>query len=383
MQHFAFFSLQFAFCVENAMRTLTVNLGDRSYPIHVGEKLLPHIGEFLQQVGCRGKVGIVTNPTVAALYLGPVQEGLSHSGFKVTSILLPDGEEHKNLSALSTIYDRLIADRFERDAFIIALGGGVIGDMAGFAAATLLRGISYVQVPTTLLAQVDSSIGGKTGVNHQGGKNLIGAFYQPRLVVVDLEALRTLPRREFVSGLAEVIKCGIIADPELFALLEREMERLLTLEGKLLEQIVAASCAIKARIVEKDEHEADLRSVLNFGHTVGHALEAATRYGRFLHGEAVAIGMVCAASISVNQGACAKESFKRIRQLIAAAELPVRLPSDIRLPDIIKNMEVDKKSAGGRIKFVLCEGIGKTRFHWLSPEDVGGELTGCVNSARP
>ncbi|HEV8341169.1 MAG TPA: 3-dehydroquinate synthase [Candidatus Binatia bacterium] len=365
------------------MRTLTVNLGDRSYPIHVGEKLLPHIGEFLQQVGCRGKVGIVTNPTVAALYLGPVQEGLSHSGFKVTSILLPDGEEHKNLSALSTIYDRLIADRFERDAFIIALGGGVIGDMAGFAAATLLRGISYVQVPTTLLAQVDSSIGGKTGVNHQGGKNLIGAFYQPRLVVVDLEALRTLPRREFVSGLAEVIKCGIIADPELFALLEREMERLLTLEGKLLEQIVAASCAIKARIVEKDEHEADLRSVLNFGHTVGHALEAATRYGRFLHGEAVAIGMVCAASISVNQGACAKESFKRIRQLIAAAELPVRLPSDIRLPDIIKNMEVDKKSAGGRIKFVLCEGIGKTRFHWLSPEDVGGELTGCVNSARP
>jgi 3-dehydroquinate synthetase len=239
-----------------------------------------------------------------------------------------------------------------------------------------------VQAPTTLLAQVDSSIGGKTGINHQEGKNLIGAFYQPRLVVVDLEALRTLPRREFVSGLAEIIKSGIIADPELFALLEREMKRLLILDGKLLEQVVAAACELKARIVEQDEQEADLRSVLNFGHTIGHALEAATRYGRFLHGEAVAVGMLCAASISVRRDACDKESFKRIRQLVAAAELPVELPSDIPLSDIIKNVQVDKKSAGGKIKFVLCEGIGKTRFERLSPDEVGSELSACIGGAR-
>lgn len=369
--------------IPNVMRTLTVNLGERSYPIHVGEKLLPRIAEFVQQVGCRGKIAIVTNPTVAALYLGPVQEQLSHSGFDVTSILVPDGEEHKNLTSLATIYDRLIADRFGRDASLVALGGGVVGDMAGFAAATVLRGISYVQIPTTLLAQVDSSIGGKTGINHREGKNLIGAFYQPRLVVIDLESLRTLPRREFVAGLAEVIKYGIIADPELFALLEEEMERVLAREGTLLEQIVAASCAIKAGIVEQDEREAGLRSVLNFGHTVGHALEAVTHYGRFLHGEAVAIGMVCAASISVHQGVCDEQSFKRIRRVIAAAGLPVEIPPDISLMDTVKRVEVDKKSAGGKIKLILCQGIGKTRFHWLSGEESAAELTACANRERP
>lgn len=356
------------------MRTLKVNLGDRSYSIHVGEKLLSRTGEFLKQVGCGGKVGIVTNPTVAALYLRPVEESLSRSGFEVTSILVPDGEEHKNSTSLSLIYDRLISDRFERNASIVALGGGVIGDLAGFAAATLLRGISYVQIPTTLLAQVDSSIGGKTGINHQQGKNLIGAFYQPRLVLSDLEVLRTVPRREFVSGLAEVIKYGIIADPGLFVLLEQQIGRLIDLDRKLLEEIVAVSCAIKAKVVEKDERESDYRAVLNFGHTIGHALEAVTGYGRFLHGEAVAIGMNGAASISVNQGVCDEPSFKRIHRLIGAAGLPARMPSDISPLDIVKSMEVDKKSAEGRIKFVLCEGIGGTRFHWFSPQEIVSQL---------
>lgn len=364
------------------MRTIKVNLGDRSYPIHVGEKLLPCIGEFLQQVGCRGKVGIVTNPTVAAIYLKPVEEALDRSGFNVTTVLVPDGEEHKNLKSLSDIYDRLITDRFERNSSIVALGGGVIGDMAGYAAATFLRGISYVQVPTTLLAQVDSSIGGKTGINHQEGKNLIGAFYQPRLVVVDLEVLQTLPRREFVSGLAEVIKYGIIADPKLFALLEHSLERLMALDRELLEEVITACCAIKGEVVEKDERETDYRSVLNFGHTIGHALEAMTRYERFLHGEAVAIGMVQAAAISLNQALCDRGSLKRIRKLIAAAGLPIEIPSDISPLDIVKSMELDKKSAGGRIKFVLCEGIGRTRFHWLAPEEIVSQLTAYANEER-
>jgi len=356
------------------MRTIKVNLGDRSYPIHVGGGLLPCMGEFLQQVGCREKIAIVTNPTVAPLYLKPVEEALTASGFKVTSALVPDGEEHKSLSSLSAIYDRLIADRFERGCSILALGGGVVGDLAGFAAATFLRGVPYIQVPTTLLAQVDSSVGGKTGINHQEGKNLIGAFYQPRLVVIDLDALRTLPRREFMSGLAEVIKYGVIDDPKLFALLEQKLERLIALDGELLEEVIATSCAIKAKVVEKDEREEDYRSILNFGHTVGHALEAVTHYGRFLHGEAVGIGMVQAASISGNQGLCDERSLKRIRQLIAAAGLPVEIPSDVGRLDIVQRMEVDKKSSGGRIKFVLCEGIGKTRFHWFSPEEIIAQL---------
>ncbi len=356
------------------MRTIKVNLGERSYPIHVGAGLLPRMGEFLQQVGCRGKIAIVTNPTVAALYLKPVEGALSRSGFKVTSVLLPDGEEHKNLNSLSVIYDRLIAERFERDSAIVALGGGVIGDLTGFAAATFLRGIPYVQVPTTLLAQVDSSVGGKTGVNHQEGKNLIGAFYQPRLVLIDVEVLPTLPRREFVAGMAEVIKYGIIEDPHLFAFLEQNLAGFLALSSELVEEVIATSCAIKAKVVEKDEREEDYRSILNFGHTVGHALEALTGYGRFLHGEAVAVGMVQAASISLSQGFCDERSLGRIRQLITAAGLPSEIPPDIKPPGLVKSMEVDKKSSGGRIKFVLCEAIGKTRFHWLSPEEIVSQL---------
>jgi 3-dehydroquinate synthase len=356
------------------MRTLKVELGERSYPIYLGESILPRAGEFLKQAGCGEKVAIITNPTVGGLYLKTVREALNRSGFRVTPVLLPEGEEHKNLKSLSVIYDRLITERFERSSSLIALGGGVIGDLAGLAAATFLRGIRYVQIPTTLLAQVDSSVGGKTGVNHREGKNLIGAFYQPRLVLIDVGVLRTLSRRELLAGLAEVIKYGIIEDPRLFALLEEKMERLLAMDRDFLVEVISASCAIKAKVVGKDEREDDYRSVLNFGHTIGHALESLTGYDKFLHGEAVAIGMAQAASISVRLGFCDEKSLQSIYRLIARAGLPTEIPSNINPMDLVKRMEVDKKSAGGKIKFVLCAGIGKTRFRWLSPEQIVAKL---------
>ena len=356
------------------MRTLTVNLGERSYPIYVGEDLLSQAGDLLGRAGLGKKVGVVTDAKVGKLYLKPVEESLHRAGFTVAVVSLPEGEEHKNLEAVSAIYDRLVSERFERGSFLLALGGGVVGDITGLAAATFLRGISYVQVPTTLLAQVDSSVGGKTGVNHKEGKNLIGVFHQPRLVLTDVAALRSLPRRELAAGLAEVIKYGIIADLRLFSLIEAELENLLALKMEPLTEIVAASCAIKAKVVEKDERESEYRAVLNFGHTVGHALESATGYEKFLHGEAVAIGMIQAAAISVRQGLCDRDSFERVRRLIARAGLPTEIPADVEPQGLIKRMEVDKKSSGGKIRFVLCEGIGNARFHSLAPAEIAAGL---------
>ena len=356
------------------MRTITVNLGHRSYPIHLGEGILSHAGRLLREVSGEGRVAIITNPTVGDLYLPPLQKALIQSELRVTSIFVPDGEEHKDLNSLGTIYDRLVEERFERGSFLIALGGGVIGDLAGFAAATFLRGIPYIQVPTTLLAQVDASVGGKTGVNHRAGKNLIGAFYQPRLVLIDVAVLRTLPRRELVAGMAEVIKYAVIEDSQLFDLLEQKLERLVDLDRDLLVDTIAASCEIKARVVEKDEREEDYRSVLNFGHTIGHALESLTGYKRFLHGEAVAIGMAQAAAISRRLGLCDQEALKRIHRLIARTGLPTGLPADAEPQELVKRIEVDKKSSGGKIKFVCCAGIGRSRFHWLSPQEIESEL---------
>ena len=357
------------------MQTLNVNLGERSYPIHIGAAILPRAGELLEQAGLRGKVAVVTNPTVAPLYLDTVITALGKSGFAAVPILVPDGEEHKNFQSLQIIYDRLIAARFERKSCVLALGGGVIGDLAGFAAATYLRGVPYVQVPTTLLAQVDSSVGGKTGVNHADGKNLVGAFYQPRLVLIDVDALITLPRRELVAGLAEVIKYGVIEDPALFALLEAQIEKLVQLDRDLLIQTIATSCAIKARVVEADEREEDYRAVLNFGYTIGHALEAVTHYTQLLHGEAVGVGMAKAAALSRRQGFCDEKSLDRIIALIKQAGLPTEVPSAVSMPSLIQAMEVDKKAAGGKIKFVMCDGIGKTRFHLLSPSEILAALS--------
>ena len=352
------------------MQSLTVNLGDRSYPIHVGVGLLERSGELLRQAGLRGKVAVVTNPTVAQLYLDSLNEALRSADFAVVPILVADGEEHKNLKSLATIYDRLVAERLERKSCILALGGGVIGDLAGFAAATYLRGVPYVQVPTTLLAQVDSSVGGKTAVNHENGKNLIGAFYQPRLVLVDIAVLRSLPRRELIAGLAEVIKYGIIEDAALFSLLEQSVDKIISLNEEMLTRIVVTSCSIKARVVEADEREDDYRAVLNFGHTIGHALEAATGYRKFLHGEAVGVGMVKATALSVNQRFCDAASLKRVTALVQKAGLPVEIPPEVAPQSLIQAMEIDKKVAGGKIKFIMCEGIGKTRFHWLAADEI-------------
>jgi 3-dehydroquinate synthase len=352
------------------MEILNVNLGDRSYPIYVGAGILDSLGQRLREAGLVGKVAVVTNPTVAQLYLDAVHGSLDYAGFEVVPILVPDGEEHKTFKSLTTIYDRLIAERCERKSSVLALGGGVIGDLAGFAAATYLRGVPYVQVPTTLLAQVDSSVGGKTGVNHDNGKNLIGAFYQPKLVLIDVNVLASLPRRELLAGLAEVIKYGIIEDPQLFRDLEKKLKKIVALDRELLERIVVTSCSIKARIVEMDEREENQRAVLNFGHTIGHALEAATNYQRFLHGEAVAVGMVKAAMLSVQHGFCDQQSFERILEIITEAGLPSEIPAGLSLQSVIEAIQLDKKAAEGKIKFVMSEGIGKTRFHWLSPREV-------------
>jgi len=356
------------------MQTLQVNLGERSYPIHIGAGNLARIGEFLEQAGLRGKVAVVTNPTVAPLYLETVGNALQEAGFSVVPVLIPDGEEYKTIKSLQIIYDCLIRERLERKSCVLALGGGVVGDMAGFAAATYLRGVPYVQVPTTLLAQVDSSVGGKTGVNHADGKNLIGAFYQPKLVLIDVSVLRTLPRRELVAGMAEVIKYGVIEDADLFSLLERKIDSLSQLDENLLIETIATSCAIKARVVEADEREDDYRAVLNFGHTIGHALEAVTGYSQFLHGEAIGVGMAKAAALSARQGICDAKSLQRIVQLIEKAGLPSEIPGNVSMTGLIQGMEVDKKTAGGKIKFVMCEGIGKTRFHWLAPSEILNEL---------
>jgi 3-dehydroquinate synthase len=262
----------------------------------------------------------------------------------------------------------------DRKSCIFALGGGVIGDVAGFAAATYLRGVPYVHAPTTLLAQVDSSVGGKTAVDHGSGKNLIGAFYQPRFVLIDVNVLRTLPRRELVAGVAEIIKYGIIEDPALFRLLENNMDKLVALDRELLAQVIGASCAIKARVVEQDERESDYRAVLNFGHTIGHALEAATDYKGFLHGEAVAIGMIKALEISHRFGYCDQTTCDRARDLIARAGLPLEIPEGITLDSLIEHLEVDKKSAGGKLKFVMCAGLAKTRFQSLTPQEIIANL---------
>jgi 3-dehydroquinate synthase len=283
---------------------------------------------------------------------------------------MPDGEEHKNLAWLAFVYDKLIDAEIDRGGAVIALGGGVVGDLAGFGAASYLRGIDCVQIPTTLVAQVDSSIGGKTGINHAAGKNLIGAFSQPRFVLADVECLRRLPRREFTAGLAEVIKYGAILDPELFALLENQRSAILRLDRELLIRIVKTSCTLKALVVAEDETEGDYRAVLNFGHTIGHAIESLTEYREFLHGEAVAMGMVAAARVSHRLGFCSEADSARIRALVEHYGLPTEIPSDIGPDSLALAMRTDKKARGGTIKFVCIEAIGRTRFERLTCEEI-------------
>ncbi len=339
-----------------AMKTLSVGLADRAYPIHIGSGLLERAADLLA-LDARVRGVIVTNAVVAAHYLAPLKASLRRSGAQVDVVLMPDGEAHKNWSTLDDLLTRLLELRVERSTLLIALGGGVIGDITGFAAAICQRGIPFVQVPTTLLAQVDSSVGGKTGVNHALGKNMIGAFWQPRCVLIDTNCLRTLPDRELRAGIAEVIKYGAIRDVEFFAWLEHEMHALLAKDPTALAHAIHRSCAIKAEIVAADERESGERALLNFGHTFGHAIEAAQGYGAWLHGEAVAAGMVCAAILSERVSGLTRADASRLTALIGAAGLPIappKMPAE-RWLDLMRR---DKKVERGAMRFVLLNRLG-------------------------
>jgi 3-dehydroquinate synthase len=336
------------------MQRLTIELGDRSYPILIGPGLLDDRAVLAGAVEARD-VLVVTNEVVGPLYLGRLVRALE--GKRTASLLLPDGEQHKTLEATGRIFDALVAGRMNRDACIVALGGGVVGDIAGFAAACYQRGVDFVQVPTTLLAQVDSSVGGKTGVNHPGGKNLIGAFHQPRAVVSDTATLSTLPVRELRAGLAEVIKYGLVADREFLDWLDTSLPALLALDPTALAHAIRRCCEIKAAIVAEDEREHGRRALLNLGHTFGHAIEAAAGYGEWLHGEAVGVGMLLAADLSHRLGWVGDSDVERVRDLLLRAGLRVEAPP-IGASRALDLMGMDKKVLAGKIRLVLLESLG-------------------------
>jgi 3-dehydroquinate synthase len=342
------------------MRIVPVSLGSRSYDIKVGGGLLPRLGAECAALKLGQRCAVLTDSNVGKKYAQATLKSLTASGFQPVLITVPAGEKSKCLSVVEKCHDQLAKHRLERKSFIVALGGGVVGDLAGFVAATYLRGIPFVQVPTSLLAQVDSSVGGKTGVNLKSGKNLVGAFYQPKLVLCDLDTLKTLPRREYVSGLAEVIKYGIIYDAVLFSQLERHLPKLLQRDAATLRNVVARCCEIKAEVVGQDETESGLRAILNFGHTLGHAIENSSGYGKYLHGEAIAIGQVAAAKLSHSLLALPSDDVKRTEKLFLQAGLPVTIKLDAaRRKKLFAAMLLDKKVSGGEVKFVLAQKIGK------------------------
>ncbi|MBX3662148.1 MAG: 3-dehydroquinate synthase [Burkholderiales bacterium] len=356
--------------------TLEVDLGERSYPIHIGPGLLDR-AELLRPHLPQPSAVIITNTVVAPLYLKKLQESLSGQQIASRSIVLPDGEEHKNWQTLNQVFDALMEFRAERKTTLIALGGGVIGDLTGFAAAVFQRGAPFVQIPTTLLAQVDSSVGGKTAINHPLGKNMIGAFYQPRAVLADTDTLRTLPERELSAGVAEVIKYGLIGDPGFFGWLEENMERLMARDPAALTHAIEVSCRNKARVVAEDEREESVRALLNFGHTFGHAIESGLGYGQWLHGEAVGAGMAIAARVSRHMGLVDSSCVDRIEQLLLKARLPVRGPA-LGVERYLELMGHDKKVEDGRMRFILLRGIGNAFISDAVPGDalrsvLGGE----------
>ncbi len=345
------------------MRTLNVVLDERSYPIVIGPRLLEQVGRHCAKMQLAQRCAILSDSNVAPLYAKSVRAALQASGFAPELITVRAGESAKSLKVLQSCYDQLAKHRLERKSFIVALGGGVVGDLAGFLAATYMRGIGFVQVPTTLLSQVDSSVGGKVGINLKAGKNLVGSFYQPRFVLCDLDALKSLPEREFRSGLGEVIKYGIIYDAPFFRQLERDMPKILKRDAKVLAGVVARCCEIKAEVVRQDETENGLRAILNFGHTVGHAIEAVAGYGKFWHGEAVSLGTVAAAWLSAEVLGLAENEVRRIIALLEQAGLPTRIPlSKAQRRRMLAAMRLDKKVSGGEVKFVLARKIGQVEF---------------------
>jgi len=361
------------------MQSLQLDLGERSYSIHIGSGLLNQ-GELITPLLTGKQVMIVSNTTVAPLYLESLQAGLlaANPKLQLTTCILPDGESYKNLAHLEKIWDQLLEAGFNRKASLIALGGGVIGDMTGFAAACYQRGIAFIQIPTTLLSQVDSSVGGKTGVNHPLGKNMLGAFWQPRLVLADTLSLKTLPPRELAAGMAEVIKYGLLGDLPLLEWLEEHMAGLMSGDEQLLTEAIARSCQCKAKIVAEDEREGGRRALLNLGHTFGHAIETEMGYGQWLHGEAVAAGMWLAADLSRRLGWLNQAACDRVEKLIKAAKLPVRPPTKMTVAQFLKHMAVDKKNIDGQLRLVLLEQLGQARVHDLVEQD---QLEACLASA--
>lgn len=361
------------------MKTLQVDLGERSYPIFIGAGLL-HRPDLLRQ-RIRGKqVLVVSNSTVAPLYLSALRKSLGVD-VKVDEVILPDGEVHKTLAVLEQIFDRALAASHDRSTTIVALGGGVVGDMAGFAAASYQRGVDFLQVPTTLLAQVDSSVGGKTAVNHPLGKNMIGAFYQPRAVLIDTEVLSTLPDREYAAGLAEVVKYGLICDAAFYAWLHTHREALKNRDAQVLAEAIERSCAAKARVVAADEREGGVRAILNLGHTFGHAIEAAQGYGNWLHGEAVAAGMVMAMRLSVHRGWLLDEDVRDFVDWLNAMGLPTEPPRDMPVSVWLEHMARDKKVIDGRLRLVLLAAIGEARVvNDCSAEDLEAFLAATLPS---
>ena len=338
------------------MKTIKINLGDRSYPIFIGQKLFKEYALIADYIDNK-RVAIVTNTTIEPLYLNEIKELFGHED--ILSIVLPDGEKYKTHESLNSIYDQLLANKYGRDSLLIALGGGVIGDITGYAAATYMRGIDFIQIPTSLLSQVDSSVGGKTGINHSLGKNMIGAFYQPKCVLINIDVLKTLPDRELSAGLAEVIKYGLIRDASLFDWLEKEMDNLMNRNPEQLMHAISVSCENKASVVSEDEFESSkgIRATLNLGHTFGHAIENAMGYGNWLHGEAVACGMVMASYMSMKHGWLTINDFERIKKIIKSARLP-STPPDLSREQFLGLMQSDKKTLDGKINLILQKGIG-------------------------
>ena len=338
--------------------TLNVDLGERSYPIYIGSELLDQADLIARHIHGQSAL-IVSNDTVAPLYLEAVQQALDSKQIRQDKIILADGEQHKTMASVESILDLLLSSRHDRRSTIIALGGGVIGDIAGFAASIYQRGVNFIQIPTTLLSQVDSSVGGKTGVNHPLGKNMIGAFYQPQCVIADIASLRTLPPRELSAGLAEVIKYGLICDAAFFDWLESNINGLLAGDEELLAQAVLVSCQNKARVVELDEREGGLRAILNLGHTFGHAIETTMGYGKWLHGEAVAAGMVMAIDLSIREGSIDEQVRQRGVALLKQAALPVNPPPEMTVEQFLDAMAIDKKNVDGKIKLILLRALGE------------------------
>ncbi|SHK07642.1 3-dehydroquinate synthase [Desulforamulus aeronauticus] len=351
------------------MRTVRVELASRSYPIYIGTGLLQQLGEQLAALSLGKKILLVTDTQVGLLYGNKVKDLLSGVGFSVTMVQIPAGEPSKTLEQAAKLYDAAFAFGLDRTCAVLALGGGVVGDLAGFVAATYMRGIPFIQVPTTLLAQVDSSVGGKVAVNHPRGKNIIGAFYQPKLVLIDVSTLHTLSAKELRAGLAEVIKYGVIWDAEFFSWLEENSINLLKLEPEALEYAIETCCKIKAAVVEQDETEQGSRAILNYGHTVGHALESLTNYERYLHGEAVAVGMVAAARLALQQGLLSKHDYQRIHSLLDRVDLPTAIPADLKPESITRLMFYDKKVNNGKLTLILPLGIGKAKISLDFPEN--------------